>query len=163
MVHPGNGPQSGDIRLFGDVRDGHGAVQIYTVTLGWQGICPDSSWTNSDAAIVCQDLGYQSGSIATPVSVVSGPSGLPSSRQLYGANCPGRSTDDVMTGVCSFRVQGSRGNCAFPEGTFAAVQCSKLQECRIIISCYKDPVKTGPLKHLVDKCHRCVAGVLYCY
>ena len=91
------------------------------------------------------------------------PSGLPSSRQLYGANCPGRSTDDVMTGVCSFRVQGSRGNCAFPEGTFAAVQCSKLQECRIIISCYKDPVKTGPLKHLVDKCHRCVAGVLYCY
>lgn len=130
MVHPSNGPQSGDIRLFGDVRDGHGAVQIYTVTLGWQGICPDSSWTDSDAATVCQDLGYQSGSVATPVAVVGGPNGLPSSRQLYGANCPGRSTDDVMTGVCSFRVQGSRGNCAFPEGTFAAVQCSELQECR---------------------------------
>ena len=138
VVHPSNGPQSGDIRLFGDVRDGHGAVQIYTVTLGWQGICPDNSWTDSDAATICEDLGYQSGSIATPVAVVSGPNGQ-SSRQLYGANCPGSSTDDVTTGVCSFRIQGSRTNCAFPEGTFAAVQCSKLLKCRIII---EDPVKT---------------------
>ena len=127
MVHPGGGPQSGDIRLFGDVRNGRGAVQIYTTTLGWQGVCPDSSWTDSDAVIVCQDLGYQSGSIASPVNSLSGPDGQPSSRQLYNAECPGRSADDVTTGVCSFSIQSSpSGNCPFPDGTFAAVQCSKL-------------------------------------
>ena len=124
-VHP-SGPQSGDIRLFGDTRNGYGAVQIYTVTLGWQGICPDNSWTNSDAATICRDLGYQSGSIATPVNTALGPGGVVSSRQLHAANCPGRSTDVVSTGVCSFKIQSSpSGNCASPEGTFAAVQCSK--------------------------------------
>ena len=126
VAHPGNGPQSGDIRLFGDTRNGHGAVQIFTGSQGWQGICPDNSWTNSDAATICQDLGYQSGTIATPVSAVSGPGGVASPRLLYASNCPGRQTDSIIAGVCSFAVQSSpTDSCAFPQDSFAAVQCSK--------------------------------------
>ena len=124
-VHP-NGLQSGDIRLFGDTRNGHGAVQIFTITQGWQGICPDGSWTNSDAATICRDLGYNGGSVATPIDAVSGPGGALVTRNLYDATCPGRSAHDITVGVCSFRVQGSPANCASPDGRFAAVQCSKL-------------------------------------
>ena len=47
------------------------------------------------------------------------------SRLLYAANCPGRSNDDISTGVCSFRVQSSSSSCAFAEGIYATVQCSK--------------------------------------
>lgn len=54
------GEQIGDIRLFGHVSNGIGAVQIRTSELGWTGICPDS-WTNADARVICQALGYDFG------------------------------------------------------------------------------------------------------
>lgn len=125
VAHPA-GPQSGDVRLFGDTRNGHGAVQIFTITLGWQGICPDGFWTNSDASVICQQLGYHSGSVATPVEAVRGPGNDPLSRSLYDAKCPGRSVDEVTTNLCSFRLESTVARCAEPEGRFAAVQCSKL-------------------------------------
>ena len=125
VAHPA-GPLSGDVRLFGDTRNGHGAVQIFTITLGWQGICPDGSWTNSDASVICQQLGYDRGSVATPVEAVRGPGNNPVSRDLYDAKCPGRSADEVTTDLCSFRLESTVTRCAEPEGRFAAVQCSKL-------------------------------------
>ena len=130
-AHP-SGPQSGDIRLFGDTRNGHGAVQIYTITVGWQGICPDGSWTNSDEITICRDLGYQHGSTGNPVDAVGGPGGQVSPHQLHDANCLirlGRSADGITTGVCSFRVQSSSDDCTVPDGRFAAVRCSKLNNC----------------------------------
>lgn len=125
VVHLG-GIQSGDIRLFGDFRNGRGAVQIYSITLGWQGICPDNSWTDSDAATICRDLGYDGGSVALPIVTDSGPGGQTSARQLYEANCPGINAADIRAGVCSFRIQRTSvlRDCIAPEG-FAAVQCSK--------------------------------------
>ena len=127
-VHP-TGLQSGDIRLFGDTRNGHGAVQIYTVTQGWQGICPDGFWTDSDASTICQQLGYDGGSVATPIDALHGPGGEPLSRNLFDAKCPGSSTDDVTTELCSFRIQSSTARCVSPEGKFAALQCSKFPNC----------------------------------
>lgn len=125
VVHPAES-QSGDVRLFGDTRNGHGAVQIFTVTLGWQGICPDGSWTNGDASTICQHLGYDSGSVATPVDAVHGPGGERVTRSLYDAKCPGISADEITTELCTFRIESSVARCAAPEGRFAAVQCSKL-------------------------------------
>ena len=125
VVHPAE-PQSGDIRLFGDTRNGHGAVQIFTLTLGWQGICPDGSWNNRDASTICRHLGYDSGSVATPVVAVRGPHGEPVFRGLYDAKCPGISSDEITTELCSFKIENSVPRCAAPEGRFAAVQCSKL-------------------------------------
>ena len=126
-VHPA-GLQSGDVRLFGDTRNGYGAVQIYTITQGWQGICPDGFWTHSDASTICQHLGYDSGSVVTPIDAVRGPGGKSLHRGLYNAKCPGRSADEVTTELCSFRLEGgSVAGCAAPEGRFAAVRCSKLK------------------------------------
>ena len=51
----------GIVRLFGDERDGHGAVDFYDGFRGWVLVCPDSSWTNEEASIVCRQLGYESG------------------------------------------------------------------------------------------------------
>ena len=110
-------------------RNGHSAVQIYAVTLSWQGICPDNSWTDSDAATICRDLGYDDGSVATPVDVTEGgPGGQVPTCQIYDAKCPGIDTDDVRAGVCSFRIQHSNSltDCIAAEGRFATVQCSKL-------------------------------------
>ena len=132
-IHPA-GPQSGDIRLFGDTRNGHGAVQIYTITNSWQGICPDSSWTSSDAEAICQDLGYQDGTTGSPVDINGGPGGQISLRQLYDADCEihpasSRSADRITAGVCSVRIQSSPDDCLAPEGRFATVQCGKLNFC----------------------------------
>lgn len=126
MAHPA-GLQSGDVRLFGDTRNGYGAVQIYTITLGWQGICPDRFWTRSDASTICRQLGYNSGSVSTPIDAIRGPGGRPLSRSLYDAKCPGRSSDDITTDLCSFRIESSVARCAAPEGSFAALRCSKLK------------------------------------
>lgn len=53
------------MRLKGDYEDGAGAVEIYTRSFGWATICPDSSWENSDAIVICQNLGYESGEAST--------------------------------------------------------------------------------------------------
>lgn len=119
-IHPA-GPLSGDIRLFGDVRNGYGAVEIYSITRGWLGICPDRFWTDSDAVAVCQHLGYSSGSVSDPVFVSSDSNNRIPPRMLYAASCP--AANGTSFGVCSFRI-GSQ--CASAEGRFAAVQCSKL-------------------------------------
>ena len=124
------GLQSGDIRLFGDVRNGYGAVEIYSLSRGWQGICPDSFWSNTDAATVCQDLGYQSGTIADPVFALRTtsnnriPPRIPP-RNLYAASCPATVTNQLSLGVCSFQIQSLASDCESSEGMFAAVQCSK--------------------------------------
>ena len=112
----------GDIRLFGDARNGYGAVEIYSSTRGWLGICPDSFWTDSDAVAVCQHLGYSGGSISDPVFVSSGSSNRIPPRMLYAASCPAAG-GDISFGVCSFRISPQ---CASAEGRFAAIQCSKL-------------------------------------
>ncbi len=52
----------GDVRLVGSVANGEGAVEIFP-TVGWSSICPDSSWEDSDALAICQNLGYESGRI----------------------------------------------------------------------------------------------------
>ena len=57
------GPQLGDVRLFGDVESGRGAIEMFT-SLGWTGICPDD-WSNTNARIVCQNLGYRAGATST--------------------------------------------------------------------------------------------------
>ena len=132
--------------MFGDTTNGHGAVQIYTLTNGWNGICPDSFWTDSDAVTICQHLGYHDGTIGDPVDTISGPGGEVSSRQLYDANCsihPGKSSADgsITAGVCSFRVQSSPDDCTAPGGMFATVRCGKLNDhpaklCRIACSLF---------------------------
>lgn len=53
------GQQIGDVRLFGNVENGEGAVEIFT-KLGWSGICPDL-WTSSSARVLCMTLGYDLG------------------------------------------------------------------------------------------------------
>ena len=121
-VHP-SGLQSGDIRLFGDPRNGYGAVEIYSTTLNWQGICPDSSWTDSDAATICQDLGYASGTIITPITAINTLTNRAPSGRLYAANCPPRTGDPRVLGVCSFQNVPSTLGC--PLNQFAALKCSK--------------------------------------
>ena len=54
------GQQAGDVRLFGPVLNGQGAVEIFTEQLGWTAICPEN-WDNSHARAVCQALGYDTG------------------------------------------------------------------------------------------------------
>ena len=71
-------------------------------------------------------MGYPSGSVATAVDAARGPGGEVVSRVLYDAKCPGRSSDEVTTELCTFRVESSVARCAEPEGRFAAIQCSKL-------------------------------------
>ncbi len=56
--------QEGDVRLKGLPNNGRGVVEIFT-HVGWSTICPDSSWTLSDANFVCQALGYESGNAET--------------------------------------------------------------------------------------------------
>ena len=121
-VHPA-GEQSGDIRLFGDPRNGYGAVEIYSVRSGWQGICPDSSWTNNDAATICQDLGYASGTIISSIIAVNTATNRAPSGQLYAANCPPRAGDPLVLGVCSFQDVPSISDCI--SNQFAALRCSK--------------------------------------
>ena len=118
-VHPA-GVQSGDIRLFGDVRNGYGGVEYHSLLSGWSGICPDSFWNDSDAAAVCQYLGYTSGSVANPVTILSDSSKRIPRRVHSAARCV--TTNSVTSGVCTFN-RGS--SCTSPEGRFAAVQCSK--------------------------------------
>ena len=118
--------QSGDIRLFGDVRNGYGAVEIYSSPHDWQGICPDNSWSDSDAATICKDLGYRNGFLATPILTQSGPGGEAPSRLLYDAACPGVTGSANSFGVCSFMVgRSDSSNCGSPVGLYAAVRCSK--------------------------------------
>ena len=119
--------QSGDIRLFGDVRNGYGAVEIYSLSRGWQGICPDRFWSNSDAATVCRDLGYQSGTILSPVFALRTLNTRIPPRTLYAARCPATATvtGELPLGVCSFQIQRLTSDCASSEGVFAAVNCSK--------------------------------------
>ena len=129
-VHP-TGEQSGDIRLFGDPRNGYGAVEIYSSRLNWQGICPDSSWTNTDAATICQDLGYASGTIIPPIIAVNSSTNRAPSGQLYAANCPPRAGDPRNLGVCSFQDVPSNSGC--PSNQFAALRCSKLTLILMVI------------------------------
>lgn len=56
----GNLINVGDLRLVGSVENGRGAVEIAT-SEGWFSICPDSSWQDSDARVICQNLGYEDG------------------------------------------------------------------------------------------------------
>ena len=121
-VHPA-GEQSGDIRLFGDPRNGYGAVEIYSTVGGWLGICPDSSWTNSDAVTICQDLGYASGTVAAPITAINTLTNRAPSSQLYAANCPPRVGASMSLGVCSFESDSSASACL--SNQFAAVNCSK--------------------------------------
>ena len=102
------------------------------MTNGWQGICPDGSWTSSDAEAICQDLGYQDGTTSSPVDINGGRGGQISLRQLYDADCaihPASSADRITAGVCSVRVQNSPDDYLVPEGIFATVQCGKLNFC----------------------------------
>ena len=129
-AHP-PGEQSGDIRLFGDPRNGYGAVEIYSNMNGWQGICPDSSWTDSDAVTICQDLGYASGAVAEPINVISNLTIRVPSFRLHAANCPPSAGDPLTLGVCSFLgKQFTISDC--PLNQFAAVNCSKY--CGIIVT-----------------------------
>ena len=50
----------GDVRLVGSTVNGVGAVEVYT-RIGWSNICPDASWTNATAQVICETLGYESG------------------------------------------------------------------------------------------------------
>ena len=115
------GPQSGDIRLFGDPRDGYGAVEIYSIVAGWWGICPDFTWTDSDASAICQDLGYANGSIIAPIIVSSS---FRTNFQLYSPSCPPSSGDPLTLGVCSFQTAPSSSNVC-TSNRFAALRCSK--------------------------------------
>lgn len=126
-VHIG-GVQLGDIRLFGSPGDFSGAVQIYSSRYGWQGICPDSSWTDSDAATICRDLGYADGVAISPINASRGPGGEPVSRRLYNAACPGSLSSRNRMGVCSFSVGSTNtSNCAWPQGQYASLNCGKFQ------------------------------------
>ena len=116
------GPESGDIRLFGDTRNGYGAVEIYSSRLSWQGICPDSSWTDSDAATICQDLGYENGIVIPPITVISTSTNRVPSALLRSANCPGRSVDPLTLGVCSFQIAPTFSSCR-QNGSFASLKC----------------------------------------
>ena len=119
-VHPA-GQQTGDTRLFGDPRNGYGAVEIYSSRAGWRGICPDFTWTDSDATTICQDLGYASGSIIAPITVSSS---FRTTVQLYSPSCPPSSGDLVTLGVCSFQTAPSSTSVC-TSNRFAALRCSK--------------------------------------
>ena len=106
MVHPG-GNKPGDIRLFGDVKNGHGAVSIYASNSdGWVSICPDDSWTDSVATIFCRELGYQNGFIAPPIHAGTGPGGEVPLRRLYDASCPATNDGDVTAGADPENILG---------------------------------------------------------
>lgn len=59
-IHPA-GEQVGDLRLYGDPRNGRGAVEIFT-QFGWSSICHDG-FDPSDALVICQQFGYEMGSV----------------------------------------------------------------------------------------------------
>ena len=127
--------QPGDIRLFGSSVHFSGAVQIYSDEFGWQGICPDSDWTDSDADAICQQLGFVGGDVATPVRSSAGPGGEPLSRRLYTISCPADFNSDSYTiGMCSARIGASdTSNCARGEGLYAAVNCSKFSSKKFLM------------------------------
>ena len=56
-----------DVRLFGSVTDGVGAVEIYSSAVrDWVAICTDdNTWDSGLANILCRELGYESGTPAT--------------------------------------------------------------------------------------------------
>ena len=119
-VHP-EGVQQGDIRLFGDVRNGCGAVQIYTTTHGWTGICPDSSWISGDPSAICRDLGYSGGTVVDPLVANTGPGGQTLSRLIYEMSCH-LGSDSLDE--CSYMLNDDNSAvCSSPVGLFAAVQC----------------------------------------
>ena len=121
-VHP-EGVQQGDIRLFGDVRNGYGAVQIYTTTHGWTGICPDRTWTSGYPSAICRDLGYSGGTVVDPVLTTTGPGGQNLSRLIYEMSCP--SGSDSLD-ECSYMLNDDKSAvCSSPDGLFAAVECGE--------------------------------------
>ena len=60
-------PEDYDIRLYGDQMDGVGIVEIYNSVRGiWIPVCTtDGTWDSVVAGIICRQLGYESGDIAT--------------------------------------------------------------------------------------------------
>lgn len=54
----------GDVRLVGSMVNGAGAVEIYT-RIGWTSICPDASWIDANAQVICETLGYELGQAGT--------------------------------------------------------------------------------------------------
>ncbi len=62
-VHEG-GLKAGDLRLVDDIANGIGAVEIYVGATGWSPFCPDE-FDNGDAAVLCKQFGYESGTALT--------------------------------------------------------------------------------------------------
>lgn len=132
-IHVG-GVQPGDIRLFGSSRDFSGAVQIYSTEFGWQGICPDAGWMNSDAAAICRELGYAGGNRISSITVSTGPGGEPVPRRLHSISCPADLSGSFTFGRCSVRVGASdTSNCDRRVGQYASVSCGKCNSYAFLI------------------------------
>ena len=55
--------QDSDVRIFGSVTDGAGAVEIFVRIVGdWVAICTDdNTWNDEVPSVLCRQLGYESG------------------------------------------------------------------------------------------------------
>ena len=99
---------------------------MYVTGRGWQGICPDIAWIDSDPSSICQDLGYTGGITTTSVFTIDVPGGQISPRRLlYDVTCPGSNDGDHFS-ECSFKLGNDDvSNCNLPPDLYAAVRCGK--------------------------------------
>jgi len=68
--------KDGTLRLFGGQSNAEGTVEICVGGV-WGSVC-DDSWDGNDAAVVCQQLGFQGASKVFILASFPGPSLIPS-------------------------------------------------------------------------------------
>jgi len=57
-------PAEGTLRLVGPGSEGSGTVEVYTAAYQWSGVCTND-WGQEEAAVVCRQLGFPTGSSYT--------------------------------------------------------------------------------------------------
>ena len=105
----------GDVRLVGYAKENEGIVEIMYQGI-WGTIC-DDGWDDTDATVVCRELGFLNGTvIQPPFQFSSGPVWL---KQV---KCLG---NESKLSQCLHKGFGNVGNCSHTQE--AGVQCNGIQ------------------------------------
>ena len=101
-----------DIRLVGNVDEREGTVEIMYKGI-WGAIC-DDGWDDTDATVVCRELGFLNGTATSPLfEFSSGPVWLTQ------VECLG---NESTVSECPHNGVGNVGNCSHAQD--AGVQCN---------------------------------------